>query len=601
MKARTIKPSRMPVVHPLQTEQGSALLVTLLSIVLLTVLGLVLLQFVQQGMKSSTAQEGQIMAEALAQKGLDEALATVESAVEAANGISDYRDKANWLETNINAILNTLPGTFPGADGKGSYSVEMESSAADLKSTPLGRVRALPDYPYVRKITVTCTGRTKLWPAVTVSRRMEMYVSSINPVMRYALSANVDDSLLSLPAGDPRRTAIQLNGAPYIVGNIFAGGDLSVSDKALFMKEPGVEGQIDTSLPTLRGFYKAVGNTRTTGSSLFADASVPLEDAQLQPAERVDVQNTVNQALARYLSGSDVQSLLPVPLEDPQVSLSGDLPGGKHYDQAWVTVNGTARLTAPSPGQSADVLISGGLLDMLEGSSLKISGGSLLVDAYDPDLVVANLAGRLQLDEGQAAVIRGNAVINDGFRLDSGSLFVQGDLKIYGNVNLFGTVYVDGNVELRDLASINGSCSGGEGEEEGEGKTCPPLIIAASGAIELGEYVQDQGSTIHAFLYANGPMKLYGVYSKLNFIGGLHADEGLELNAVKGGLQPVAGAADSDPVWNRYTLPNQSAQPETASRLDVTHDMNLYETPPAGIPVTDTFNVYVSQLVFDKN
>lgn len=577
-------------------EQGSVLLITLLTVALMVIMGVLLLQVVQQGLRSSTASEARILADSLAQRGLDEALATLTAAAESASQQVDYRTKANWLEQHISAILATLPGRFTAADPRGSYSIEVKSGVEDLRSTPLGNSLRIPDLPYVRKITIRSTGQIAVSPVVTVSKQMTVYLSSLNPVMRYALSADTNSHPQSGSGTASGQAALRLNGAAYIVGNIFADGDFSVSASASFMKEPGVSGQIATSLPSLRGYYYTTGKMLQPQDKRFGSGSIPLADPSLKKSEPIDVEGIVAKAVVRHTRSGKVYDLLPELLDATQLQITGRNKGGKHYDQIWVSVAGATEWVRPAGGQPSDVLIRNGLFDMLPGSSLKISGGSLVIDSPNPDIVTASLSGELALEEDQALLIRGNAVINDGFRLTSGRLFVQGDLKIYGDVNLYGTVYVDGDVELRDLKSLNSHCNASTSTSI----SCGPLIIAASGKIELSEYVQDRETQIHAFLYANQEMKLYGVYSRIKIVGGLHG-AGLELNAAKGTLLPIAGAGASAPVWSKFMLPEQSRQSEISSRLQVVHDINLYEQPPAGIPVTDIFNIYVSDSSYANN
>ncbi len=586
----------------LRSEQGSALLITLLTVTLLISLGVVLLGVVSQGMRTSAAGEARIVAEALAQKGLDEATAVLRAAVVHANTVEpDARQRAEWLDNQLlglngySSILATLPGTFPGASDQESYVIAVESEpVADLKATPVGKATVYPDYPYVRKVTVYATGKVAMSVPIQVHKSRVMYINSINPVMRYAVSANVDEERLALPAGDPRRTALALNGAVYTVGDIYVDGDLRISDRATFLKEPGVTDHVDTELPALRGFYNATGELIRSSGRLFDASSLPIRDPALEQAERVDVSSTVGTIMSQHVDGcAGLCAVVPELPEEPEWIMDTEQEGWKHYEQVWAQVEGDSIVRPPASGLSADVLLTNSLFSMTPDSSLTIEGGSLAVDYPDPELVVADMQGTLTLDEGEVLAVNGNAVIGDGFRLESGNLFVQGDLKVYGEINLFGTVYVDGNVELRDIRSINTGCSADDGR-------CPPLIIAASGSIELGEYVHDTDTEMFAYLYANQSIKLYGVYSKLNLVGGIHADEGLELNAVLGSLNAVPGATELDPVWERYAIGTQAGLNPETSRLRIAHDRHLYENPPVGIPLADDFNLYISHTAYES-
>lgn len=581
----------------LASEKGSTMLITLLVVTLFIIMGVVLLGVVSQGMKSSAAGEARIIAESLAQKGLDEATVALREAIASANRTeTDYRRRTELLEqqmlgeSGMNSLLSTLEGTYPGASPRESYEIRIVSDpVADLKSSPVGRVNVDPDYPYVRKVTVYSTGKVAMMPAVRVAKSRVMYVNSINQVMRYAVSASIEDQEGSPPA-------LTMNGAVYTIGDIFVQGDWQMRDQAAFLKEPGQTGQVATALPALRGFYNATGRLINSSGQRFDAQSLPIRDTLLEQAERVEVDRTVGNIMSRYTSACALCLTIPEPMEWPEWILAdAEQEGWKHYDQVWAQVSGESLIRPPTGGRPADILLTDSLLSMEHGSELTVQGGSLIVDYQDPDLVVADLQGTVRLDEGQVLAINGNTVIGDGFRLEGGQLFVRGDLKVYGAVKLFGTVYVDGNVELRDISSMNTGCS-----EPSEG-TCRPLIVAASGSIEIGEYIHDDADTeIAAYLYANGAIKLYGVYSRLRLVGGIHADQGLELNAVLGELSLLPGAAESDPVWERYAIRAQTGLAPEASRLRITHDINLYESPPAGIPLAGEFNLYISRTAYES-
>ncbi|MOA48707.1 hypothetical protein D3C78_1714890 [compost metagenome] len=53
-----------------------------------------------------------------------------------------------------------------------------------------------------------------------------------------------------------------------------------------------------------------------------------------------------------------------------------------------------------------------------------------------------------------------------------------------------------------------------------------------------------------------------------------------------------------DPVWERYGIQHQSSLNAADSRLRVMHDINLYEAPPAGIPLSELFNLYVTEAAY---
>lgn len=591
------------------SEEGAALLIAMLAIVLMTVIGTVLLTVLRNGFVNAHAAEAEIQAEMLAQNGLDEALGLIYKAVNRGNAGTDYLSRSAQTRSAIKDILNSVNDGYEKETARGKYTVSfMRGGEADPEINPFDveddklrtgviefpnqAAAAYPPQPYVHQIVIKSVGETtNVQPKRTVTKLMKVYVSTINPVFRYPLSA---------------ANSMTLNGSPYIKGDVLVRnentGYLLNTDKASF--KVGVNGnyQVTTSLPYLQGFihvisgryYKdsAIGSPSDFNPAYFSSSST-FSDTSLEPDTDIEVGSTVNDLLdagniAQIQNGGAFYNaaVLGGYFSGARSSSMETSMPGRNYQGQWLTVDGDLQV-------KGNLVVDEGVFTLRENSALSFvandnSGqpGIMYVKYSDPDLVAANLSGSLTVPEGQYVLIEGNAVLKD-FTF-SGKMFVKGELKIIGDLKVTdGSIYVDGNVELKEMDSINQDAN-------------QPVIIATSGKFVMAdnlltnESATNNQNKIRAFLYSRQDLHLYGVASRLQIIGGVHGNN-VELNAVRGDItrtDPTAppGVSDFDA--------NQTGLAPDTSRLKVIYDDNLYLKPPNGIPVTDKVNVFVKEIVY---
>ncbi|TVY10419.1 hypothetical protein [Paenibacillus cremeus] len=583
-------------------EEGSALVIALLAVVVMTVLGLVLMDVLRGGMVQAVTTEGGIQAEAIAQKGLDDTLALLRGAVAQGEKGTDYRGRINLVDAKLAEAVVFLHDKPDVEAKKGTYHIELLSDETKMNPelSPVKPVTS-PDFPYVRKFVIKSTGVIESKPEKRVTKQMTVYVSTINPVFRYPVSSGKD---------------LTMNGTPYVTGDVLVRGDsFLVGDEAFFTGVRGSKYGLPTGLPALRGFLRVDGDGVAGGiqkyysklsdgtdassdlldPAYFTDQYFPLEDASLDNDVAVDaaayVKDKAETKLNSRLStgfGSTVTGLLDYTLYN-SANASSVL-----YDGEWVTVQGN--VTNGNGSADADLFVNSGVLMMDdENGSLTVKRGSIYIKSPDSNLVAADLRGKLNVDEDRFVAVDGNVTLNQGFDFPRGSMYIKGDLKIIGNIRLQGTVYVDGNVELKEMKSINKKLNAADEPI--------PLIIVASGEIVLGNNTNENNEEVRAFLYSKKNMTLYGVISKLNLLGGIHGESGVELNAVRGelssaGLTPTVYAG---PAWSGQTVqPGQQSMAADTSRLQIFYDNNLYDKPPYGIPITSQFNVFVKDIQYLK-
>ncbi|MFC5531233.1 hypothetical protein [Cohnella yongneupensis] len=616
----------------LGSERGAALILAMLTVIVMTMMGLVLLDVLKNSNIQVAASESGVQAESLAQKGLDETLSLIKDAVNQANGtVSTTGGTIGAVIARINAMndefralpdpwgdplgIPSVPGNLSVAAEKGTYQIHIEWEkvrSPDLSVTDPSEIEKLPYplQPYVMKLVVTSKGTIPgNGPKRSVTKQMEVYVSTINPVFRYPVSSGLD---------------LKLNGFSYIVGDVYVGealdggvlsrGKLIYSDEALFSGMPGSLYGKETNLPALKGFVftkggyedrRVEGSHKETWSSEYFSKAYPFEDRTLTADETIPVSDYVGhyagqlvdtdhperleQFLSRYdsLSGS-AESLDGLYLGNNAARPS--LPGNQKIVDQWTTIDGILDV-GDLDARKDDLVVAGGVFASKPSAQITMNSGSLyIIHPEDDFLVAADLSGKLTLAQGQQAVIVGDVVLNDGFEM-TGNMYVLGSLKIIGEVNINGTIYVNGGVELKEVDSINAA-------------TDQPLIVIASGKFDFSDN-RTGDQRIHAFLYSElEEMNLYGVKNKMNILGGLHGNM-VTLNA-------VGEDEDNPPVdvtMHTYTAPDETEETAFAftfdqekltvdqSNLIVKYDDSLYNAPPDSIPTTDTLNIYVKRLI----
>jgi hypothetical protein len=607
------------------SERGGALIVALMVFAMLTIMGTVMASMVRNGLIHAATVEADHQAELYAQKGLDEALVLIRSAVEYGNTAkSTYRDRIQSVSDRLSALKSTYESgvVIDSSDGQGRYKLTMELPAPTVPGTYTTNPN--PDDPYVQKIIVTSIGSTSLNGARIATKRMVIYVNTIHPVFRFPVSTGSGN--------------LNVFGAARIVGDVAVqGGKLRTSSEARFVGGVGSDYRVESLLPEIQGFVRVQGSgpdlnifemlTDHGAVTLQSEqlernyfSVAPFEDKRMKLPGPLEIHSAY---VAPKMNSSALSAIIPI-VAAPSGGMTYKL-GSKHginelsastkYVNQWVEIDGRLQVQG-SPLAQGNFIVENGTLRLgtpgttgtADEGQLILKQGSLFVKyTDDPNLAAAELNGRLVLDDGYYAAIEGNTILRK-FTYE-GSMYVRGDVQIIGDLDMQGTLYVDGNVDLKQMRSINRT--GGK-----------PLIIAASGNIVLSDNenpgVSDEAQEIRAFLYSGGELELYGVLSKLKIEGGIHGSQ-ITLNAVKGraGKMLATGLTNTlnytiqpstdvnDQAGDYYFTEDQagagvyaSEADKPQSRLQILFDPQLYSSPPEGIPVVDQVGIFVQQISF---
>jgi len=576
---------RASAVKTIAGERGAALMSALLAAVFLTVLGLVVLEVLKAGLTQAASTESSIRAEALAQRGIDDVTALVWDAVKSVNENPSpayaYDRKVKDIDAKLDLLADRFAGGLTVQGLQGAYTIGIASDVSNFDDF-IAQHAAIPDYPYSRILTVRSEAAAGRRTAV---KQAGIYVTTINPVFNYPLSAKRD---------------LVLSGAPFIVGDVLAReGKMVVFNKAYFTGSPGRQHAWEADWPTVKGFYRAqvVERGDMQGGEPIAPDGIrfshfePFADEQLPKDADIPIPSAVAARMAE-MNAALADPMLFQPIEDEAFGghvIAANVPIGKKYTGGWVSI--TDGEIAVGDGSSvAGLAVDDGVLAMSPGSRVTLPNGPLYV-RYDNDFVAAaTFAGFLEVAPPHAVVVKGDAVIEDGFRF-KGAMFVDGSVQIVGSVNLEGALYVSGAVDMKDMRSINFPDDDGDGIADEESA---PLILMAGGPVIFSESKSSAPIRIRAYLYSLQPVKLYGVVSKFHITGGVHGED-VVLNALREDPDHMNAYWIDPDLGEPFLLTppdKQPGLPPERSNLQIFHDPALFSDPPVGIPVTDHLTMF---------
>lgn len=590
-------PAMMNIIK--KSEQGAALIMALLTVVVISIIGLVLLDVLKSALIQAATSEAKVQAEMIAQKGLDETISVIRARIDKANDSAEpYRARVNEMDDKLTNLLQGLEnksGEVPGLKGYYTITITEENHAV-----PTGNPETYPDYPYVKQITVTSVGTIPGKPERSVQKEMELYVSTIHPVFRF-------------PVSTPNN--LSLNGFPSIVGDVLVGGNLIYSNRALFVGAPESLYEKETARPAIKGFLNVQNKylERDAGSETsfkekdgfssgyFTDQAVPFLDENLYIQSdyvTVPIGDYVEKHTGKIGGIGSESEYTPIFSEDEFMPVIGDgyqFSGKQKVVDNWITISGNTTFGTEGGSKGGLAVINGALnVDLPSGDQqLRIHNGDVYVQYVDDYVDAANLSGHIILDEGHFIAVEGHVTLNDQLYIQ-GNLYVKGDLRIIGSVRIDGTVYVDGNVELKEIHSINA------------GDTDKPVIIMSTGKFNFDNNESYPGvKEMRAFFYSNQDLHLYGVLSKLKITGGIRASNiglnalGEKEGAVKtdpnyGSIRPV----DDSDINKKFKFASQTDLSLQDSNLQIFHDDALYNNPPIGIPTTEKFHLFVKNMTY---
>ncbi|CAM4278689.1 hypothetical protein [Paenibacillus typhae] len=591
-------------------ENGSALVLVMFLVLLLTILGLGVLSATIGGAARSETRENDVQSLHLAQKGLSEATAYIQSQL---TGLQLENLDPKQLET----ILSTLN------NNKSSLKVSTE-----LESTSSGAVEGIDfvgkeiDTQSI-KYTINVTSSAMV-NGVKRKLRQQIVIDSYPDFLKYAFGSE---------------QTLTLNGAPLLQGNIYAGDKLVVTNTPEYIyKNQFYDDHTINDFPTVTmgSDANALGEVHVQSMDSIeyeknrtATAHLPQRESDRDKVlaeilhitpdkikikeQKKFVKINVEESFLDKLS----QGLLVGQSETVQKNLRDDLRDA--YNSGIPALNnilnsrtGVTHINgmpvAPvkiNPDESTQAQIdqynvelsqyNSELQKLEELHSTVVFNGNLIVDGLQYKKLFYPQGANGQPDPKSGAapswfIVTGNLELNNynlnDFLNVRANILVTGDVKIKGDVRFDSTMFVLGKTIIED-ANIKGLQLSGKTKE---------LVLISKGSVlvnRLNAFAVSEPSasdTMEAFFYTDSSGELYGVGSMFRLKGGFFAKGDLTVNAVIGRVDEPAGGGK--------LLINQGVD---LKRFVIDYKYDIYENQQSSLPRVASVNVHVGPLQLINN
>lgn len=185
-------------------ERGSALVLVMFVALLLTILGVAVLGATMGGAQRTETRENDVQSLHLAQKGLDEAAAYIQTKLDGRTDIDP-----DHMEDEIKSIVNEVTTKVVGVNN--GVSTGLSGAGGTIKSITYEKQDKQKYYVDI-EAQATVNG-------VIRQLRQKIVIDTYPDFLKYAFGSE---------------KVLTLNGAPGLHGNIYAGEELNVSDTAVY-------------------------------------------------------------------------------------------------------------------------------------------------------------------------------------------------------------------------------------------------------------------------------------------------------------------------------------------------------------------------------
>lgn len=577
----------------LRSERGSALVLVMFIVLLLTILGVTVLSATIGGARRAETRENDVQSLHLAQKSIDEAIAYITANLNKKIQVSSNTTQAQFdqeIEIFLRG-LNSNKGAFVTDTSLQGASNEITGITLDDSSTSSKHVVAI-------KANATVNG-------VLRTLQQKVVITTFPDFLNYSLGSE---------------GTIYLNGAPYIQGNIYAGNQLKVSQVAKYKHNAELEkrslfplidgeahiqsmndllysrtGDIFEKVPTIDDAdYSSLDNRVKTiiekakikKKTTFVQVNV--EDSFLDKVAEASgsagnkklfsdiyygaaVSNSSEEPTARgtrlitsLQQPGGISTLWMPMLDDFEDIATGDTDEEKEqekhrlFEEAKLSLKQNLERLERSTIFIGNLKLDGVMLNQIRDTSkLNLSTGA--------HWLIVN--GDLTIDSYSTAIIQSN-------------ILVTGNLYIRGKAEFDSTMFVLGKTDIVD-ATISGIPTAGSGSKE--------LVLISKGAILINrvEEFKNEATRLRAFFYTDSTAELYGVGSIFSLDGGFFAKGDLIINAVVGKVKKETGSANF----------NFDIQTEVESpRFIVNYNEQVFEDQNVGLPRVNQINVHVGPI-----
>ncbi|OWA36216.1 hypothetical protein B9G55_10230 [Saccharibacillus sp. O16] len=595
-------------------EKGSALVMVMFMMLILTLLGVTILSATVAGSRRTLTRENDIQSLQLTQKVLDESVAYISKQLN--TKVEQPSFDAKNLKMEIENIVNALPVDpegKPKADGV--QTSDLYAASGSLTSHP----KVEDDFPIDDPLKVGTAYKFKLTAVGTVN--------GVKRTLTQEVKVNMYPDFLQYAFGSEQN--LILNGAPYINGNIYAGKDLIVTNRPKYVYKgsslatnsvfPQMEKTGQVFIQSLDQFATGENDTQPTPITSEGDAAV---GTRVKQALNIDVSqihiknqqkfvqiNVENSFLEKLATSVNRTGVTPASLQEKYQGLAGPASSRASAIVSDLETDGVRTVKMPDEpkletieplgANPTDVEIQS-YNEAVERNQKKVNKyndelntlktdlaslkqttiykGDLLVDGQTFNSLAASSKGYWLIVNGNLTVAGGSQPITL-----ASNVLVTGDVRFKDHASVDSTLLTMGRTTIED-ATITGIQSGSDQKE---------IVLISKGEVLLNrvDAFQDTVSSLRGFFYTDSTATLYGVGSNFSLEGGFFAKGDLTVNAVVG----RATAGDTDIAFEPPSAVNQ----DTRSRFKVRYNDEVYAHQGSGLPQVQHISINAGKLQLD--
>jgi hypothetical protein len=588
-------------------ERGSALVLVMFVALLLTILGLAVLGATMGGAQRTETRENDVQSLHLAQKGLDEAVAYIQTKLDGRTDIDP-----DHMEDEIKGIVEEVENKIVGV----SNSVSTDLSGAD------GTIKSIA----YEKQTVE---KNKYY----VNLAAEATVNGVKRQLKQKIVIDTYPDFLKYAFGS--EAILTLNGAPAIHGNIYAGKELHVSDTAMY-KYKGI-------VPP----GKKTEYTRVENDPVSSVPTAPLPEVHVQSLESIKYSGNgvVNAAVNKDNASTVLPNILGVTKEQvlikPQkkfIQINVQESFADKVVEATGLVGSKAEIKRAIEDGSLGNYLSTTALERLPDANspfiepvLESDPTKEQTDAYnlaqaEYEIKVKEHQNKLLTNRTDSAIYNNNLlidgiyykqltfceeaktgtslvkpkwlIVNGNLEINNYSSELANFLEIQANILVIGDVTIKGQVKFNSTMFVLGTTTVEDAVIQGLG--IKELVLISQGKVLINRIdafnnppakLMQENFYMKAFFYTDSTAELYGVGSIFWLNGGFFAKGNLTVNAVLGEVKkpliPALGF-DFDPRnEDRYTL---------GHRFQIKYNQNVFTHQQSSLPRVQQVNVTVGPL-----
>ena len=569
------------VVKIVKKEQGYALFLVMVIVILFGVLSTSLLALTATGAKRSMTREDVTKATEMSEKGIQHTVQHIQNELKTVIGESGI--PKDEFASRLSIVLNKY------RCGAGDHITPFESSG-DTYEVCIEEITSIPGKELEKVVTFKSVGEVN-GRTEEISSTISFGAQSVPDNLKYALGTVVEGPHMSNGAGN-----VYLHGGVEIIGDIKVDNHLFTFDYGPGMDGYGYAEWQRTTLPTLlpspgnersnivlggnlytfnsHNFNSNVYRTETYGQNQLRKTSENYYDNHLKWNNMNRYQSTT---LDRMFTNTD---RLPIITDREtamnDVSIEENIDNNKDFVTN-LTLEGSHMSNINSnnsilfyPFKYSWILIPVNS-ELIFSNSVHFKEGKIERSGYELQFSSGNFSfDRLYVNRdvfigNGSTSYNPNAYANisiDGFSPNRGALLlVNGNVTIQGaNLTSNLMIYATGEVTIR-----NTTIQGKEFSPGREGS----LIVFSKGKIQIANnsLYKNNPSELKGYFYSEQDLEMYGVGSNIKIHGGVSARR-ITLNAIRGNYE---GEVDD---WRKVINPISTSSP---SRLTIEYDTELIE------------------------